>query len=70
MVTGLFLTFVCIPFLMMPGKLPLIGENWVLFQAASVQCVGIGLFMSSMSSESFLSSIRAWWMKLFASVCL
>ena len=44
--------------------LSLMSGNWVLFQAGSVHCVGIGLFMWSMSSEYFLSSICNWWMKL------
>ena len=64
MVSAFFSASVWIPFFRMPGMLSLMSGNWVLFQAGSVQHVETGLFVWSMSSESFLSSTRAWWMKL------
>ena len=66
MVSAFFSASVLIPFFRIPGMLSLMSGNWVLFQAGGVQCVAIGLFVWSMSSESFLSSNRAWWMKLLS----
>ena len=64
MVSAFFSAYVWIPFFRMPGMLPLMSGNWVVFQAGSVHCVAIGLSVWSMSSEYFLSSICDWWMKL------
>ena len=63
-VSAFFSASVWISFFRMPGVLSLMSGNWVLFQTGCGQCVGIYLFMWSMSSGSFHSSIRAWWMKL------
>ena len=48
MASAVFCASVWIPFFKMPGMLYLMSGNWVLFQAGSAQCVGIGLFVWSM----------------------